>query len=58
MNDFCKFCSDKSGTPSIETVAIVAFVAIAMFLNLGSLGEAVGSVFDFVSSIITDEIAE
>ena len=58
MNEFLKFCSDKSGTPSIETVAIVSFIAIAMFLNLGSLVEAVGGIFDFVSTIITDEITE
>lgn len=51
-----KFLKDTKGTPSIETVAIVAFIALAIFMNLDTLGEAVGSVFDFVSDSLTDQI--
>jgi Flp pilus assembly pilin Flp len=50
------FLQSKKGTPSIETVAIVAFIALAIFTNLDSLGAAVGSVFDFVKTQLTDQI--
>ena len=51
-----KFLKDVKGTPSIETVAIVAFIALAIFTNLGELGEAVGSVFDYVRTELTGQI--
>ncbi len=54
---FKKFLKDKKGTPSIETVAIVAFIALAIFTNLDALGDAVGSVFEFVRDSLTDQIS-
>lgn len=52
------FLKDRKGTPSIETVAIIAFIALAIFTNLDSIGNAIGSVFDFVGENLTDQIAE
>lgn len=52
-----QFLYDQKGAPSIETVAIVAFVAISVFLNLDNLGDAVGRVFDLISAQLTDEIS-
>lgn len=51
-----KFLKNEKGTPSIETVAIVAFIALAIFSNLDALGDAVGSVFDYVRDQLTAQI--
>ncbi|WP_047153685.1 Flp family type IVb pilin [Aneurinibacillus tyrosinisolvens] len=42
--------ADKKGTPSIETVAIVALVALAIFSNLEGLGQAVSNIFGSLTS--------
>ncbi|MBP1931816.1 hypothetical protein [Ammoniphilus resinae] len=47
---------DTKGSPSIETVAIIAFVALAIFLNLGNMGSAIGGVFDKVNTSLTEKI--
>jgi len=52
------FLNNRKGTPSIETVAIIAFIALAIFTNLDTIGGAIGSVFDFVGDNLTDQIAE
>ncbi len=56
MNMMKAFVADKKGTPSIETVAIVAFIALAIFSNLDSLGNAIGGVFDYVKTQLTNQI--
>jgi len=50
------FLNNRKGTPSIETVAIIAFIALAIFSNLDNIGDAIGSVFDFVGNQLTSQI--
>ncbi|WP_047153686.1 Flp family type IVb pilin [Aneurinibacillus tyrosinisolvens] len=45
-----KLKTDKKGTPSIETVAIIALVALAIFGNLEGLGQAVSNIFGSLTS--------
>ncbi|BCJ88169.1 Flp family type IVb pilin [Effusibacillus dendaii] len=52
-----RFWKKETATPSIETVAIVAFIALAIFTNLGDLGKAVGDVFDYVKDELTNQIS-
>ncbi|MED4728632.1 hypothetical protein P9597_10830 [Aneurinibacillus migulanus] len=50
------FKENKKGTPSIETVAIVALVALAIFSNLEGLGQAVSNIFGSLTSKLNSTI--
>jgi len=50
------FLKSRKGTPSIETVAIIAFIALALFGVMGGLGDAIGNVFDKVKNDLTAQI--
>ncbi|MBO8171213.1 MAG: hypothetical protein H0Z33_04880 [Bacillaceae bacterium] len=56
MKTMIHFLKEVKGTPSIETVAIVAFIALAIFSNLDNLGDAIGNVFDYVKSQLINQI--
>ena len=51
------FLNNSEGTPSIETVAIIAFIALAIFTNLDTIGGAIGGVFDYVGDQLTGQIS-
>ena len=51
-----KLKADKKGTPSIETVAIVALVALAIFSNLEGLGQAVSNIFGSLTTKLNSAI--
>ncbi|MED4728631.1 hypothetical protein P9597_10825 [Aneurinibacillus migulanus] len=51
-----EFKANKKGTPSIETVAIVALVALAIFGNLEGLGQAVSNIFGSLTSKLNSAI--
>jgi len=48
--------ADTKGTPSIETVAIVALVALAIFSNLEGLGQAVSNIFGSLTTKLNSAI--
>lgn len=45
-----KFLRDKRGTPSIETVLIIALIALAVAPMLDDLGLTIGNVFNALST--------
>lgn len=45
-----KFLRDKRGTPSIETVLIIALIALAVAPMLENLGGTIGDVFRTLST--------
>lgn len=51
-----RFLKDKRGTPSIETVAIIAFIALALFPYLRDIGEAIGNVFTSLSTNLNNQV--
>ncbi|WP_047153684.1 Flp family type IVb pilin [Aneurinibacillus tyrosinisolvens] len=51
-----RFNENKKATPSIETVAIVALVALAIFSNLEGLGQAVSNIFGSLTSKLNSTI--
>ncbi|MBO8169094.1 MAG: Flp family type IVb pilin [Thermoanaerobacteraceae bacterium] len=44
------FLANKKGTPSIETVALIAFIALAIFGAMQTVGADISSVFTSVSN--------
>lgn len=51
-----KFLRDKAGTPSIETVLIIALIALAVAPMLDGLGGTIGGVFDTLSDKLQTNI--
>ncbi len=51
-----RFLKDRKGTPSIETVAIIAFIALALFPYLKDIGEAIGNVFTSLSTNLNNQV--
>jgi|GEM_PF-1662950 len=51
-----RFLRDRKGTPSIETVAIIAFIALAIFPFLGDIGDTIGAVFTSLSDNLEAQI--
>lgn len=51
-----RFVKDRKGTPSIETVAIIAFIALALFPYLRDIGAAIGNVFTSLSTNLNNQV--
>jgi Flp pilus assembly pilin Flp len=51
-----RFLRDRKGTPSIETVAIIAFIALALFPYLRDIGAAIGNVFTSLSTNLNSQV--
>jgi len=51
-----RFLRDREGTPSIETVAIIAFIALALFPYLRDIGGAIGNVFTSLSTNLNSQV--
>ncbi|MDK2984505.1 MAG: hypothetical protein PWQ96_147 [Clostridia bacterium] len=51
-----RFLRDRKGTPSIETVAIIAFIALALFPYLRDIGSAIGNVFTTLSTNLNSQV--
>ncbi|MFZ5586821.1 MAG: Flp family type IVb pilin [Thermodesulfobacteriota bacterium] len=51
-----RFLGDRKGTPSIETVAIIAFIALALFPYLRDIGGAIGNVFTSLSNNLNSQV--
>jgi len=50
------FLRNKKGTPSIETVAIIAFIALALFPYLRDIGGAIGNVFTSLTTNLNNQV--
>lgn len=44
------FLKNRRGTPSIETVGLIALIALAVFPLLRALGSTISNVFSFLTS--------
>lgn len=51
-----RFLRDRKGTPSIKTVAIIAFIALALFPYLRDIGAAIGNVFTSLSTNLNSQV--
>lgn len=51
-----RFLKDRKGTPSIETVAIIAFIALALFPYLRDIGGAIGNVFTSLTTNLNNQV--
>ncbi len=52
------FLKDKKGTPSIEQVALIVFVALAIISQFDTITTAIGTAFESVGDGITDAVDE
>lgn len=51
-----RFLGDRKGTPSIETVAIIAFIALALFPYLRDVGGTIGNVFNSLTQNLNSQV--
>jgi len=52
-----KFFNDESGATAIEYGLIAALVSVAAIIALGSMGDALNTMFESVATILTNAVA-
>jgi len=57
MLNVFRFLRDRRGTPSIETVLIIALVALAVSPFLDDLGQVIGQVFQDLSDTLLTNVS-
>jgi pilus assembly protein Flp/PilA len=54
---FKKFFQNESGATAIEYGLIAALVSVAAIIALGSMGDALNTMFESVATILTNAVA-